>query len=161
MVDSMIEDLEKLILKQLEVQAVSALFGASGGLASAIGGAAAGSAASDIGAVAVESAGSYRTGGEFMVGGNGGTDTTPVAFHATRGEVVSITPPGAYQHPSQATMSRAAQPAPQPPPVINVHNHYDSSVGIAAIQSPGGTTAILNVLRANAGAMRSAMGVKG
>jgi hypothetical protein len=163
MVDSMLQDLERLILKQLEVQAVSALFGSgggAGGLAGALGGAAAGSAASDIGTIAVESAGSYRTGGAFMVGGDGGTDTTPIAFHATRGEVVSITPPGAYQHPSPAAMSYAAQAAPQPPPVVNVHNHYDSSIGVAAIQSPGGTTAILNVLRANAGAMRSALGVK-
>ena len=36
----------------------------------------------------------FATGGDFVVGGKGGTDTTPVAFMATPGETVSIRTPG-------------------------------------------------------------------
>lgn len=35
----------------------------------------------------------FATGGSFIVGGNGGTDTTPVRFKATRGERVTIETP--------------------------------------------------------------------
>lgn len=35
----------------------------------------------------------YATGGSFMVGGNGGTDTTPVRFMATPGERVTVQTP--------------------------------------------------------------------
>lgn len=35
----------------------------------------------------------FATGGSFMVGGNGGTDTTPVSFWATRGERVTVETP--------------------------------------------------------------------
>ena len=35
------------------------------------------------------------------------------------------------------------------PVVVNVHNHYDKSIGVAAINSPEGAKAVLNVLRAN------------
>lgn len=46
------------------------------------------------------SSGDFATGGQFSVGGDGGIDTTPVMFHATRGEVVTITPPGVPPPPS-------------------------------------------------------------
>lgn len=36
----------------------------------------------------------FATGGSFMVGGQGGTDKTPVSFWATKGEEVTVTPPG-------------------------------------------------------------------
>jgi hypothetical protein len=36
----------------------------------------------------------FATGGSFTVGGSGGVDRTPVGFMATRGEQVTVTPPG-------------------------------------------------------------------
>jgi hypothetical protein len=42
----------------------------------------------------VASSTGYATGGAFRVGGSGATDRTPVRFMATRGERVSIEPPG-------------------------------------------------------------------
>jgi hypothetical protein len=36
----------------------------------------------------------FASGGDFTVGGSGGTDTTPVAFMATPGETVSVRTPG-------------------------------------------------------------------
>lgn len=36
----------------------------------------------------------FGTGGSFVVGGDGGTDTTPVSFLATRGERVTVQTPG-------------------------------------------------------------------
>jgi hypothetical protein len=39
-------------------------------------------------------AGDFATGGSFVVGGDGGTDTTRISFNATKGEVVTITAPG-------------------------------------------------------------------
>lgn len=38
--------------------------------------------------------GAFASGGQFTVGGDGGIDTTPVSFLATRGETVTIAPPG-------------------------------------------------------------------
>ena len=38
--------------------------------------------------------GGFAHGGSFTVGGSGGTDQTPVSFPATRGEEVTVTPPG-------------------------------------------------------------------
>ena len=38
--------------------------------------------------------GYFATGGQFKVRGDGGTDTTKVSFHATKGETVTITPSG-------------------------------------------------------------------
>lgn len=46
----------------------------------------------------------YATGGSFMVGGSGGTDTTPVSFLATPGERVTIQTP-AQQRASGATIN--------------------------------------------------------
>ena len=43
---------------------------------------------------AIEDNGDFATGGSFIVGGHGGTDTTPVAFMATPGERVTIETPG-------------------------------------------------------------------
>lgn len=144
MADSMIQDLERIALKMLEVKAISGLIGLFGG----------------EGAAAVaDTAAHYATGGSFTVGGDGGTDTTPVGFWATRGERVTITPPGAYPYPQAPSPAMYAQGM-QQAPVVHVHNHYDSSVGLATIQSPNGQSAILNVLRANAPAIRGALGIK-
>lgn len=42
--------------------------------------------------------GPFATGGSFTVGGSGGTDSTTVAFRATPGELVTVTPPNKLEH---------------------------------------------------------------
>jgi hypothetical protein len=50
----------------------------------------------------------FATGGQFIVGGDGGTDTTPVMFMGTKGETVTITPNGVA---SPVTDSAAGVPS--------------------------------------------------
>lgn len=63
----------------------------------------------------------FASGGQFTVGGDGGIDTTPVRFNATRGEVVTISPSGPtpkaletagmqYSTPSQQQQGSQAAP---------------------------------------------------
>jgi hypothetical protein len=42
--------------------------------------------------------GKFAMGGSFMVGGSGGTDTSPVSFMATKGEQVTVTPPNTAKY---------------------------------------------------------------
>jgi hypothetical protein len=135
MVNSMITDIEKLIVKQLAMKAVFALLGMGSG----------GAAPSALDALAGTFFGA-ATGGSGIVGGSGGTDSQIVAFKATPGERVTI------QTPEQQRGGGAAR---QAAPAIHIHNHYDKSVSVAAIKSRDGATAVLNTLRANQGGMRS------
>lgn len=54
--------------------------------------------------------GYFATGGKFTVGGDGGIDTTPIFFHATKGETVEITPAGVAS-PVSATPPAASDPS--------------------------------------------------
>lgn len=158
-VDGMIQDIERLLIKWAEMQAVKGIVGlfSSGGGAT---GNVQGLADTGVGLQDIDyTLPGMATGGSFTVGGDGRTDTTHVAFRATRGEQVTVTTPGAYPH--QPAPNPQAMAAMMAPPVVQVHNHnyYDKSVGIASIQSPEGQTAVLNVMKANRGAIRSVLGV--
>lgn len=59
----------------------------------------------------------YATGGGFVVGGNGGTDSQVVAFRATPGEKVTV------QNPSQSRGS--TQQGSTARPIVNNHIHLD------------------------------------
>lgn len=159
MADSMIQDLERLALKMLEIQALQAIFGAVGSGSGASGGGDALNAAIGAGSLIGKLAG-YATGGDYVVGGSGGTDSQLQAFWATPGERVTITPPGAYPFQQTQSAGSTVQAAPAPAPIIQVHNHYDKSIALGAIGSPDGQSAIVNVLRANAPAVRSALGIR-
>lgn len=154
MADSMIQDLERIALKMLEVKAVGSLLG----LLSSAGGGASSGALADT-SIGLEGWQGYATGGSFIVGGDGGTDTTPVGFRATRGEQVTITPPGAYPYPQAPSAAGYAQMMRQPAPVVQIHNHYDSSVVTAGMSSPEGQTTMINMLKANRSAVRAILGV--
>ncbi len=84
-----------------------------------------------------------------IVGGSGGTDSQVVAFRATPGERVTIQTPE-----QQRAAGGAGRAAASGPPVVHIHNHYNESIGVAAISSRDGATAVLNVQRANRGAIR-------
>lgn len=142
-VEGMILDLEKLILKQLEVAAINAIIGSATGNPSA--------------GLATGWLPGFATGGEMVVGGAGGTDSQLVAFRATPGEHVTIQTPGQYRHePSGGSGSSGAPAAAAPPaaPQIKVINVLDPSTVHAAMDSPTGEQVILNVVRRNQAAVR-------
>ena len=94
-------DFTKQIVSQMMAQmvtvgiikpGVNALMGLAGSLFG--GGGAAASLSSNYASTDFFSKKGFASGGSFMVGGSGGTDTTPVSFMATPGEHVSITTPG-------------------------------------------------------------------
>lgn len=87
MVDSIMADLTRLIAKQL----------IAAGLSAAIGGVTGPSptslASNPAGTILDPSAWGFATGGSFMVGGHGGTDSQPVQFMASPNERVTIETP--------------------------------------------------------------------
>ncbi len=64
----------------------------------------------------VVSSGSFAVGGSFVVGGDGGTDTTPVHFFATKGERVTIASGGANDNAIPGNASTYAPPWGGTPP---------------------------------------------
>lgn len=84
-------------------------------------------------------------GGQWNVGGSGGPDSQIVAFRATPGEHVAVTPPGQL-------------PAPQvaPPANVNVRvvNQVDPRESIDAMRTPAGEQVIMNAIRRNPGMVR-------
>lgn len=90
----------------------------------------------------------FATGGEFMVGGAGGTDSQTVAFRATPGERVSITPPGGRSPASETPVVQAQMPG------IKILNVLDPSLVADALGSAEGEKLILNIIASNSGAVR-------
>lgn len=137
LVQSILVDLEKLMLKLLLVQGIRAAFGATPG---------------GFGASLIQSLGGFAAGGSFTVpGGPGaGTDSVPVAFRATPGERVTITPPGG----GGGGPAREAPISVRVEPVI-VH---DQHAAIRSFMSSGdGHRAIVEAVAANPGMLRAAL----
>lgn len=86
-------------------------------------------------------------GGDFTVGGSGGTDSQLVAFRASPNERVTVTP----QHDSGGRIEQSSSG----PATVKVVNVYDKSMMVEALNSNDGERAILNVLRKNPQLVRS------
>jgi hypothetical protein len=96
--------------------------------------------------------GGFAAGGSFTVpNSGGGTDSVPVAFRATPGERVTISPPG-----SGGGAERAAQAQPVNVNAYLVHDAHEAS--IAALNTPAGQRSIIAAIAANPGAVRAAVG---
>jgi hypothetical protein len=80
----------------------------------------------------------YRTGGEFMVGGGGVSDSVPVNFRATPGERVTITPPG-QQGPQQAEAGPTIVP-------VKIVNPPNKEAFLAEMAGSEGEEIIMNTL---------------
>jgi len=93
----------------------------------------------------------FATGGSFVVGGSGGTDSQTVAFNATPGERVSIQTPG-QQHAMGATPSTAT-----PQMNVKIVNVLDPSVVIDAMASEDGEEVIVNTIQKNGSTVRQAI----
>lgn len=156
MVDSIIQDLEKLIIKQLEVLAVTALINA---IAPGAGSAATSSGATGgaIGALNDSLRGlGFATGGDLLVGGHGGTDSQIVAFRATPGEHVAIRTPQQY---GQASAGQQTSQAPVHVHVKNI-NQMDPREVHAAMDTPAGEHIVVNIMRRNQATIRSYSGTR-
>lgn len=99
-----------------------------------------GASASGAGAIgsAVTGLLGFAEGGDFTVGGAGGTDSKRVAFMATPGERVSIRKPG------QDAATSAA------PVNLKVVNRFDPSDMVGVLESGAGERVMLNVIRRHA-----------
>ena len=87
-----------------------------------------------FGAALAPSLPGFATGGSFMVGGHGGTDTTPVGFMASPGERVTI------ETPSQQNGERTSAP-------MNVTIHMDDKGGVQQLETPDGQRVIVKVVK--------------
>ena len=126
------------------------LIGGSGGSGAASAFDGAGTGASSFDFSSVDSAYGFASGGEFMVGGNGGTDSQFVAFRASPDEKVSIT------RPDQVGSGKSQVMAPAPQVNVRVVNSIDPAETIAAMSGSEGERLILNVIQRNKNAVKQA-----
>lgn len=120
MVDSMIQDLERLIVKQAVISLVSSV----------------------IGGPALPHA---ATGGHWTVGGSGGTDSQFVGLMMTPGEhLIAQTP---QQHASSSGGGQQQAPIVVPAPVVNNINVLDPSAVTHVLSSREGQRAMINQMR--------------
>jgi len=147
---SMLSDLEKIAARALEVKAITSLFGAIGG--------GSGGAEADAFSTATSWLPGFATGGSWTVGGSGSGDTQLQMFRATPGEQVTVTPASAYVSGGAGGSQPTARTA---QPVIHIHNHIDPATTIAALDSRQGSKTVVNQMRANRGAVRSFLGIRG
>jgi tape measure domain-containing protein len=141
MADSMIQDLERILIKQLEVLAITAILNA---IAPGAGSAATSSGVTGQVVNQLPNIPGYATGGQWVVGGSGGTDSQLAQFRVTPGETVTVQTP--EQRRAEAGGSSSGSES-QLAPVIHVHNHMSESVVVGALTSRAGETAIVNVMR--------------
>lgn len=121
MVESMLSDLTRLLFRQAVSGGLMAALGGGGGIPA------------------------FATGGSFVVGGNGGTDTTLVAFRATPGERVTVENPAQSMNPT----SRGGGGAAARRSGTTVVNNFDHDYVRAAIDSPDGERLIMNIVERN------------
>lgn len=133
MIESMLADLTRLAMRQAMVGLLGSLLPAPAG------------PAGPLGPLSADLLPRYATGGQFMVGGQGGTDTTPVQFMATPGERVTV------ETPAQQAGGSSGGSAPA---TVIVQNNYDPRAILKALHSREGATVIANVLRDNPGLMK-------
>lgn len=133
----------QLLRLAAQIAANQALQSAGGGAGG--GGGVVGSLVGIVGALA-----GFQNGGDFRVGGAGGPDSQLVAFRASPGERVQVTPQGRQQ-----------QEAPQvnvPPAQVVVVD--DPNKIPAGIQSPEGSEAVMTVLGNNSESVKQLLGVQ-
>jgi len=131
MAESILDDLERILLKQLEIAAITALLNY---VAPGLGNAATASGATGEVVNQVPSQTS-------RIGPGAYPDAYPTVGAAAAGGVASS---------NVARSSGGGTLA----PVVNIHNHYDKQISVAAISTREGSSAVLNVMRVNGGAGR-------
>jgi len=94
----------------------------------------------------------FQNGGNFRVGGAGGTDSQLVAFRATPNETVSVRTPG-----QERAAAQAAQPqqAAQPIQIVNVDDPGKLEDFMA---TPAGSRSVLNIIKKNPATVKQIVG---
>jgi hypothetical protein len=96
----------------------------------------------------------FASGGSFAVGGAGGIDTQLIAFRATPGERVDVSTPGQQRDQTQQVSSGPVSVDAR----TRIINTFDPADMLsAALGSAQGERVLLNFVRSNSGAMRSAI----
>lgn len=85
----------------------------------------------------------FATGGSFVVGGDGGVDTTPVYFRATRGERVTV------ETPAQQTV-RDEGPQGVGGGGVLVQNQFDPESFFAVLDTPRAERKVVNIMAKHA-----------
>lgn len=98
----------------------------------------------------------FAFGGEFTVGGAGGTDSQMVAFRATPGERVSISTP--QQDRDREREAQGGPGAGGEESGLRIINLVDPNLLEDYMSSPDGERVLVNTLRRNAGALRGVLG---
>jgi tape measure domain-containing protein len=93
----------------------------------------------------------FNTGGSFTVGGQAGVDKNLVAFRATKGEQVSITPKG------QQGMGGSVPSVAAPNVNVKIVNVVDPSVVTDAMNSEEGEEVIINTITRNSSTVAQAI----
>lgn len=97
----------------------------------------------------------YARGGDFRVGGSGGTDSQPVQFMASPDEVVSVRTPA---------QRKAEEREPQRTPVdtsrpVTIINQFDPQAAVDGVNSRYGSEVVFNVVRNDPDKFRKALGL--
>lgn len=139
-----LQGLEQVLLKALEVKAVNAIMNMGGGGAGTV----AGTVADLVGTLSGGSAPANATGGQYVVGGSGGTDSHIAQLRVTPGETITVQTPEQRRADGGASGESRSSPTQAAPVVTNhIHNHIDDSVVTAALPSRAGERAVSNILR--------------
>jgi len=88
----------------------------------------------------------FQHGGSFQVGGSGGPDSRVVAFRASPGERVTVSPQG-----------RSAPPQSMAPPVVNIINTIDPRSIADVMRTREGQQSIINAISLNKATVRQAI----
>lgn len=96
--------------------------------------------------------GSFATGGQFMVDGRAGVDANNINMNVTRGERVTIETPAQQRANDAAGTGAVAQGD------VKIINQFDEREFISAMDSDAGERIILNVIKRNPNAIKSANG---
>lgn len=107
--------------------------------------------AANLAAIMSQSTG-FRTGGEFTVGGSGGSDSQMVAFRATPGEKVSVNTP------AQSRALEQGSTAPEVNVPVHIVNVQDPRQAIDAMDTAEGKRVIINQMSSDPAAFKRVLG---
>lgn len=100
----------------------------------------------------IQMAGAFQNGGDFMVGGSGGTDSQTVSFQATPGEKVSVqTPQQQKTNESKSESGQAAEPN------VSIINVLDPSLIENFFNTEEGDRILVNKIQSNAGSINTVL----
>lgn len=99
-------------------------------------------------------AGSFATGGQFMVEGRSGVDANNINMNVTRGERVTV------ETPKQQRENDAANNGSGEPPVLNakIINSLDPRIALDAVDTAEGEQLIVNIITRNSAAVKRVLG---